>query len=409
MGTITQEIDRINGGKNSIIESTNVKLEAQGSQLIPANTKIDEISPYIDAIQQGGGQESLFMQSTDLSYMFYSKGLSDSKNFDGLKRFSQNNVTVVYSTFRSAKCSNTTNYNKCLEYISKIFTNTTLTNMSYALYDFVTPLYYPQPQEIPLLDLSNLDISGSAAYAFAYAFTNTYNSDRYLKIKFKKDCFKKCTNVEHLLQQEGKNAKNITIVLENNEFDISNSSYCGYFMQGFNGQIEDFNGNITNILNFKMKQTSTYTLGYSFEKCINLERINFDNTLKCISFQNTFKECTNLKSVTGLNFEGNTNTTTTPFGNTVLDYFGELGIINGSTLGTKNSLNLDISVIWNADKSTIRDGQTIEYWYEKFANALGNKAATRRQTITINSALYNSLTQAQIELITNKGYGLASA
>lgn len=409
MGTITQEIDRINGGKNSIIESTNVKLEAQGSQPIPANTKIDEISPYIDAIQQGGGQENLFMQSTDLSYMFYNKGLTNSKNLDGLRRFSQNNIVAVNNTFRNASYQNETNYNKCLEYIRKILTNTTLTDMSYVLYNFKTPLYYSAPQEIPLLDLSNLDISGSAAFAFTDAFTDTYNKYCYLKIKFKKDCFKNCTNVEHLLQQNGKNARNITIILEDNEFDISKSTYCSYFIQGFNGQIEDFNGNITNILNFKMIQTRTYALGYAFENCINLERINFDNTLKCSSFQNIFNGCTNLKSVTGLNFEGNTNTSLAPFGNNVLSNFGELGIINGSTLGTRNSINLNIKAIWNADKSTVRDGQTIEYWYEKFANALGNKIATGTQTITINSTLYNSLSQAQIELITNKGYALASA
>lgn len=409
MGTITQEIDRINGGKNSIIESTNIKLEAQGSQPIPANTKIDEISPYIDAIQQGG-EENLFMQSTDLTYMFYFKDLTDSKNFDGLKRFSQNNVTVVYDTFRSANYQNQEDYDKCLEYISKILTNTTLTDMSYALYGFVAPTYLTPPQEVPLLDLSNLNISGSALSAFAYAFTSTSNSNRYLKIKFKKDCFKNCTNVERLFQQDSNNATNITIILEDNEFDISNSTFYSYFMQGFNGQIEDFNGNITNILNLKLRQTgTTFGLGYVFTNCINLERVNFDNTLKCSSFQNMLSRCTNLKSVTGLNFGSNNYTNLNPFGDTVLNYFGELGIINGSTLGTKNSVNLDLHVIWNANKSTVRDGQTIEYWYEKFANALGNKAATGTQTITISSALYNSLTKAQIELITNKGYILASA
>lgn len=403
MGTITQEIDRINSGKNSIIESTNTKLEAQGSQPIPANTKIDEISPYIDAIQQGG-QENAFFQKTNLDYTFYYSDLTEHGNFEALKRLSQNNITSLKNTFTYASYTQQADFDECLEYIRKTLTNMQLDNISGVLSYFLIYSSNTIPQDIPILDLTdlNLNLNCSAENAFSYFLRY---SNRYLKVKFKKDTFNKCNTVSNIFA----NINNgLTLIIENNELDFSNSGDCSSIFKSFNGIIEDFNGNSNKIINIKLNQSRAYSL-YSAFNASNFERINFDDTKKCNYYSSAFNYCNSLKSITGLDFSGLTSTPIRAFDGGTYTNFGELGIINGSTLGKALPQKLEINRIWNADKSTVRDGQTIEYWYEKFANALGNSETNGTQTITISSALYNSLTQAQIELITNKGYMLASA
>lgn len=399
MPTMKQKVDRIEAARQAQIAAVNTKDETAN---LPLDTSIEDIAPAILAIPTGG-QENLFLTETDLKYMFYNRNLADSKVLDGLKRFSQNNVTNVLHTFSYAVCTNKVIYPEVLEYIKDILTNTTITEMRNLFESFESPSYSTAPQEIPFLDLSNLNITGYADNAFKNAFTSANN---YIKIKFKKDSFKNCHSLPYIFQYLGINA---ILILEDNELDISTSTNNSNMFNNFKGYIEDYNGNISYSINLKMNQSSGYSLSNAFGST-NFERINFDNTLKCNSFQNAFSQSTNLKSITGLNFSSvSTSGSFNPFGNTALNYFGELEIINGSTLGTLNNRILDIHAIWKDNKSAIRDGQTIEYWYEKFANALGNKAATGTQTITISSALYNSLTQAQIELITNKGYILASA
>ena len=54
MSTLNGEITRIANGKSALVTSINTKLTAQGSSTIPAGTKIDGLSTYVDSLQIGG-------------------------------------------------------------------------------------------------------------------------------------------------------------------------------------------------------------------------------------------------------------------------------------------------------------------------------------------------------------------
>lgn len=72
MGTIAQEITRIEGGKSGVRTSVNAILQAQGSPQIPANATIDQYEPYIQTIQQGGS--GVTIPNFDNSNMLFDHG-----------------------------------------------------------------------------------------------------------------------------------------------------------------------------------------------------------------------------------------------------------------------------------------------------------------------------------------------
>lgn len=407
MSTIAGEITRISSGKGSIINSTNTKLRAQGSSEIPANTKIDEIYPYIDSIQQGGGQENAFLTETDLSYMFDYRNSGDDKIIAGIQRISQNNITNLQNCFYNFNDNRVSTVpadaGLVIGYIQNMIRNHPSVDMSYVIGYFTFPDVSAYDF---VLDLSEIQLSNSVRNMFSYSGISSGRNAR-LVILIDKDTFSNSTNCSSLFQ----NAKNC-VYLKNKDNKICvggsmqnafNMSYTK-FLDASGNEIKELTFEVENYISFQSAFSNSYA---------SLERLNFIDSENISNFNGMLQNVFTMKSVTGLDFSGADGTTNANIfntsGSTYFDSFGELGIVNGSVFKSNKAVNLNLTRIWHGVTTDIRDGQTIGYWYEKFANALGTKTSTNTHTITINTTLYNSLTQTQKELITNKGYVLASA
>jgi len=404
MSTITGEITRISGNVSDSLTEVGNK-----GVVVPVGANSDDLAGLIRQIQQGGGTENPFFSLTDLQYMFDYRDLNTEGIYDAVERFSRNNITGLNHTFYNASDSDYQNQKDLMTLIKKICTNTTISNFGYALANFIN---YNAASYNKVLDLSDLKVSGTADHGF----NATGSNNGTLKIKLKSDSFDTATRVDYLFSNT---RPSIKFELNENKLyfrNVTDTNGYDQIMQNTNrtGVFVDSNDvPITEITIYLELSTRKHTLNSSFYGCLCFERINFNSTEKISTFYDTFVNCDNLKSLSGINLSGLSSTTNRPFGesstNHYLTNFGDFGLVTGSTLGTTNNLQFKMNKIWHATADTVIDGQTVGYWYEKFANALGNKAATGTQTITINTTLYNSLTATQIALITDKGYTLAHA
>lgn len=87
--------------------------------------------------------------------------------------------------------------------------------------------------------------------------------------------------------------------------------------------------------------------------------------------------------------------------------FGE-----GKTWGNNSTSTgtLNITRIWQASADTVADsdtGETVGDFYEAFANSIGANTSGKTRTIRLYTTLYNSLTDEQKALLTDKGYTLS--
>lgn len=415
MGTVSQELTRIQGGKSSIRTSTNAKLQSQGIE-IPENATIDEYSAYIDQIQTGGGAENDFLKSTDISHVFQEKR-NNVKAIAGIKRFSQNSITNLNYTFDHFEdygydSEAGENIDAANDYIQTMIRNNPNASKDHILGSYCNIDSNQPPKTI---DLTGVVLGGNCNYAFYNIGQTAVGNDNLLTIKVDKDTFKNATNVDYLFA----NITRSKVIIVGKRLNLS-SSISEIFKNTQGTRLIDEDGNIIKNLTIGLYNNNDIRLYYFADFASSykrLERVNFDiHNAKITSatymFAGYYGSASNpspLKSITGLDLSNCTSlsyffqeATGTNYRYTQL---GELGIVTGSTLRT----NFNIKNIWYGTKDTVIDGQTVEYWYEKFANALGQKTVTSNVTITINTTLYNSLTQAQIELITDKGYNLAYA
>ena len=386
MGTIAQELTRIQNAKASLKTS----IENKGVT-VPSATLIDGYPALVDQISGGGGDENKFMQSTDLKYMFYARNLSEEHNLDGLKRFSQNNIVNAVYTFYQSTISDATKKSEIYEYITKILTNTTITDGSYCFGRF-TPTGSDND-----LDLRNMDVINATGI-----FANADN----ISIKIKNNTFDNTTNFYNAFNGFGSNAK---ILIDTNVLYFRSGTNFYNAFSSSKAKFYDYNGNQITTLNVYLNENASSAINapsvFAFNTSAGITRFDFHFTTgKVGSLNGAF--ATNVKSVEGLDLTSLSNSTIFGSNNTNL---GKLGIKSGTTLASLPANNpLLLNKIWRVSESTVIDGQTAGYWFEDFANNLG-QATKSNVGITINTTLYNSLSTAQKALITDKGYTLSSA
>lgn len=401
MSTIAGEITRIQGAKSDLATSI-----ANKGVTVPVATKIDGYAALVDQIQQGG-QENPFLTETDLAYMFDYRQSSDDKIIAGIRRMSQNNITNLQNCFQQFNDNRVSTVpadaGVVIGYIQSMIRNNPSVDMSYMLSNFKFPDVSAYDF---VLDLSEIQLSNTTRNMFYYTGTSGAQNAK-LVILIDKDTFANSTSCQSLFQY---GYQGIYLKNKDNKICVGGSMQTAFqyayvkFLDVNNTEIKELTFEAENSLSFQGAFSSCYT---------PLERLNFINGDNITNYSGMLTNMYSMKSVTGLDFtnidgtaNGNMFNTS---GSTYFDDFGELGFVNGSTFKSNRSVNFNISRIWHGVTSDIRDGQTIGYWYEKFANALGTKTSTNTHTITINTTLYNSLTAAQKELITDKGYVLASA
>lgn len=394
MPTMKQKVDRIEVARQNIITSINNK-----GVVVASDAGIETLAGKVDDIQQGGGQENEFMTSTDLSYMFYGKNSTDSKVVAGLQRFSQNQITNLDHTFYSFSDYST---GAAFQYIKSIIENCLSANKDYCLGRFAF-------KSNSIIDLTNKILSGSCNGMFYQAGARNPSATDDLIIILDKNSLKNAVPIYMFNNAYG----NITIKLLDNELIVSDSMYG--FLSNAAVHIIDANNNELKEITINCDSTvssNTVNMKNCFSNYNKFDRIHIKNGNKIHDYSYLASGCFGLKSIDGVDFSNVSSSfymdLFTTSGSSYYTELGKLGIVNGTSFPNVFGASLDLSRIWNATADTVRDGQTIGYWYEDFANSLGN-SLIQAQTITINTTLYNSLTQAQKELITDKGYLLASA
>ena len=401
MGTIAQEISRIQGAKSDLATSITNK-----GVTVPAATKIDGYAALVDQIQQGGGQENPFLTETDLSYMFDYRKSSDAKIIAGIQRMSQNNITNMSRSFDHFNDDDPNE--DILALIQNMIIAYPNADKSYMLNYYTVNENYSGT-----LNISTAALGGSMSHFMYRLFGGSIvgGHNRKIDIVIGNNTFSNVTDLSFCFSEIISN-EDCYLKLTGNRLNINCN--CNYMFSETDG-LYFINNNDEDIYDLTVDfsgASSTLTATNMFYNYDQFNSVNIVGGNKVSDYTNMFRNCYTIVGVTGVDFSNisgasNGNLFNTS-GSTYYDDLGEFGIVNGSAL-RNGTMTLNLSKIWHGTTSATRDGQTIGYWYEKFANALGNKVYSGTQTITINTTLYNSLTPAQIALITDKGYTLAHA
>lgn len=413
MSTIAQEITRIQGGVNDVWDYCE-----DNGVIIPTGTTVDEARTYLDQIPHGGSTPP-FMEMTDLNHMFDYRRSVDNLIMSGIEAYKNNEITdltYAFYYFRDNRYLTVPNEShRFLDDLKYYLSHYQNADKSYMLQNFNYGNW--DSTYIQELDLSDVQILGTNIKNGISSVGSNGSNPGQFTISLGKDTLKdiKCQNVFERC------AKNIKIKLPDHRLNFTD--LCDNAFYQFQGEFLDENNNKLTELTISVTYPSgssnthiNYFLSLDSTRTSSsdpiIERVHFVDLTNVKGCSSAFSNCFRLKSIDGMNFssingasEGNLFSTS---GSKYYDDFGELSVVSGTSLGSAIT-NLNLTRIWHATADTIRDGQTVGYWFEKFANSLGNKTRTQSQTITINTTLYNSLTSTQKALITDKGYTLAHA
>lgn len=307
MGTIAQEITRIQGGVNDVWDYC----EDNGVS-IPAGTTVDEARFYLDQIPHGGPQTNPF-DGADFSYLLYGN------------RF-LNNLDDIYNSSR--------------------------TGLSHWGFNHMTNIdgqnHYmdvSSSQMQKMIDIMQKFIScGDKKFGAYYAFYYLNITDDDNQIIFRPTY--------------------------SNYFSYFNFSQCFYLVKGATGKSVDFTVDFSNIYDKIVSHTNNNMGGLVFAGTnINVHIINLPVSPLIMRTDMTIGSTSNPGAILDITVKG--------------------------SLGR----NLNI-------KTCTR--MTVEKCVD-FFNSFDAKTVSNNVTITIPTSLYNQLTEEQKQIITDKGYILASA
>lgn len=308
MGTIAQEITRIQGAKSDLKTS----IINKGVQ-VPSNALIDDYASYVDQIQQGGGGGNPF-DNCNFSYLIMNIASSNTlfngrflDNLDDIYNSVQSGIPWCdFQHFSSGVNTTTEKIQKILK-IAEKFMNDDRSNLR-CDYMFQYMSTTDSNEVLKFKPTINLTHTINFSYAFQYlGFRNTANN------KFKM------------------------------EIDFDNVSATGYtYTNAFDVQGDRAEIKIFNLPIDKLQGSGTLTFGMSTSGAIK-----------------------------------------------------EITVKNGITTTNIRSLNFRYV------------DMALDKWINLF-NSFGSTSVSN-VTVTIPSAIYNQLTSAQKEIITDKGYLLASA
>jgi len=84
----------------------------------------------------------------------------------------------------------------------------------------------------------------------------------------------------------------------------------------------------------------------------------------------------------------------------------DIQFANGGTFGNTvtTTATLNLAAFWKGDQSTEVGEGTYGSYYEAFANSIGENTSGATKNIKLYTTLFNSLTDEQKALLTDKGY-----
>ena len=148
---------------------------------------------------------------------------------------------------------------------------------------------------------------------------------------------------------------------------------------------------------------------YNCSKLTDIDISNFDMT-KVTSVHNIFASCSRLlklripsipKCDSNINIFDLSN-----------EKCNDFQFVNNGTFGnnsTSSSSTFSLVYIWRGSADAIATGhdKTNGFFYEAFANSIGENTSGKTRTIKLYTTLYNSLTDEQKALLTDKGYTIS--
>ena len=160
--------------------------------------------------------------------------------------------------------------------------------------------------------------------------------------------------------------------------------------------------------------TSNVTnLSFTFYNCSKLKEIDLStlNLIKCDNISYAFGYCSGLLKLRLPDIPKSSSSLIQMF-NVACSKCNDFKFVNGGTFGNKStssSLTLSLVDIWRGSADAIATGhdKTNGFFYEAFANSIGENTSGKTRTIKLYTTLYNSLTYEQKALLTDKGYTLS--
>ena len=160
--------------------------------------------------------------------------------------------------------------------------------------------------------------------------------------------------------------------------------------------------------------TSNVTnLSFTFYNCSKLKEIDLStlNLIKCDNISYAFGYCSGLLKLRLPDIPKSSSSLIQMF-NVACSKCNDFKFVNGGTFGNKStssSLTLSLVDIWRGSADAIATGhdKTNGFFYEAFANSIGENTSGKTRTIKLYTTLYNSLTDEQKALLTDKGYTLS--
>ena len=166
-----------------------------------------------------------------------------------------------------------------------------------------------------------------------------------------------------------------------------------------------------NLSNFNVSNVTS--LSFTFYNCSKLKEIDLStlNLIKCDNIDYAFGYCSDLLKLRLPDIPKSSSSLIQMF-NVACSKCNDFKFVNGGTFGNKStssSLTLSLVDIWKGEADAIATGhdKTNGYYYEAFANSIGENTSGRTRNIKLYTTLYNSLTDKQKALLTDKGYTLS--
>ena len=163
------------------------------------------------------------------------------------------------------------------------------------------------------------------------------------------------------------------------------------------------NLNVSNVAN----------LSFTFYNCSKLKEIDLStlNLIRCNNINYAFADCSNLLKLRLPDIPKSSSSLIQIF-SVACSKCNDFKFVNGGTFGNKytsSSLTLSLVYIWKGEADAIATGhdKTNGFFYEAFANSIGENTSGRTRNIKLYTTLYNSLTDKQKALLTDKGYTLS--
>ena len=467
MGTIAQEITRIQGAKSDLKTS----IENKGVQ-VPSNALIDDYADYVDQITGGGG----ITEINDLKYMFCGGARLDI--YSDIMNIANRNITDFTSFLQEAAidldnvdlsvfpetlnltnflCNAPNSYGILNIKNKKIIGNDILLGKN-------TSGDHNDYSNI-IIDLENSEITPKGKY-FISGGTGTNSKDR--------------SHYVHLKNLQGNiiNFKWGTllkeVIIDDDILDLSNLNFLesSFDYSNYPYFLEDVcakNIILPNITNISSGQYYDYLYEYMYKSLLTVEQLTLPQTFgystqtsaitNTVLFDKFQKDVTDPAKMFEIDMEeyfpvqflnrlaptsnlfGNVNEYriseryggprgfinvhltnsgqyVRPFGTGSTNIYNDVcrfNLKNGTTWASNtyaNTCSLYLAYLWRGNASSIPDrdieGKTTEEYFVEFLNSLGENTSGYTRNIRIYSGLYNTISQETKQIAIDKGYTLVS-